>query len=84
MLKEEPNSKKIKEWLDQGSTVVYFIVNDVCKGAVAIQDVIREEAYDALDDMLKLKLDLTMCTGDIQSSAEHIVDKLIKRIPNAK
>lgn len=51
---------------------------------MAIQDVIRDEAYGAISEMLKLKLDLTMCTGDIQTSAEHIVAKLIKKVPGAK
>jgi cation transport ATPase len=50
---EEISSDKIKMWEENGSTIVYVMINYELKAALSIHDVIRDEAPFAIKNLFK-------------------------------
>lgn len=56
----------------QGKTVVYVYFNNKLVGLIAIADVIKDEAYEAIADLHKMGLKTIMLTGDNENTALSI------------
>ncbi len=66
----------VTKLLDSGKTVVYVVVNGEVVGAIALDDVIREEAYEAVERLRRVGIEPIMLTGDGQAVAARVAQKI--------
>jgi len=60
----------------EGKTPIFVAVDGEPAGLVAVADVVRDEAREAVDNLHALGLDVAMLTGDNRRTAEAIARKL--------
>ena len=60
----------------QGKTVVFVLVDGQLKGAIALADIIRPEAKQAIDALKALNIRCLMLTGDNQATARWVSDQV--------
>lgn len=60
----------------QGKTVVFVLVDGQLKGAIALADIIRPEAKQAIDALKALDIHCMMLTGDNKATAKWVSDQL--------
>ncbi|WP_028776033.1 heavy metal translocating P-type ATPase [Shimazuella kribbensis] len=61
---------------DQGKTVVFVIVNNELKGMIALSDMVRESAKEALQQLKKVGVQSFMLTGDNKQAADYVGKQL--------
>jgi Cu2+-exporting ATPase len=64
------------EWDREGRTVLNVVVDGRVVGVVAVEDEIRPESREAVDDLHALGLRVAMITGDSQSVADSVARRL--------
>ncbi|GBD89881.1 copper-exporting P-type ATPase A [bacterium BMS3Abin04] len=67
---------RIDEFHSQGKTVVFLLINDELKGAIALADIIREESKQAISKFKELGIKTIMLTGDNQKVAKWVAEEL--------
>ena len=67
---------EIKELESEGKTVVVLSSKEKTLGIIAIADVIRETAKDAVAQLQKQKIEVSLITGDNPRTAKAIADSL--------
>jgi len=60
----------------QGKTVVFVLVDGKLKGAIALADIVRPEANQAIDARKALNIRCLMLTGDNQATAKWVSDQV--------
>jgi Cu2+-exporting ATPase len=60
----------------QGKTVVFILVDGTLKGAIALADIIRPEAKQAIDALKALNIRCLMLTGDNKATAKWVSDQV--------
>ncbi len=74
------DDKKILQQSDQlakqGKTVIFVVSNKKAQGLIALEDIIREESKQAIQQLKKLNLKVAMITGDKQETARYVAQKL--------
>jgi len=60
----------------QGKTVVFVLVDDQLKGAIALADIIRPEAKQAIDALKAQGIRCLMLTGDNKATAKWVADQV--------
>lgn len=60
----------------QGKTVVFVLVDEQLKGAIALADLVRPEAKPAIDALKALNIRCMMLTGDNKSTAQWVSDQI--------
>jgi Cu2+-exporting ATPase len=60
----------------QGKTVVFVLVDGQLKGAIALADIVRPEAKQAIDDLKALDIRCMMLTGDNKATAKWVSDQV--------
>ena len=60
----------------QGKTVVFVLVDGKLKGAMALADIIRPEAKQAIDALKALNIRSMMLTGDNKATAKWVSDQV--------
>ncbi|MFQ6617785.1 MAG: HAD-IC family P-type ATPase, partial [Fidelibacterota bacterium] len=68
----------------QGKTTVVISDNIRIKGVIGVIDEIRKESYSMIKNLLKLNITPVILTGDNQSSAAYIAQKLGIKIVKAE
>ena len=63
---------RTEEWSDRGAAVLYLLRGDDVIGAFAVEDEIRPEARQAVDELKDLGLEVVMITGDAHQVAEAV------------
>jgi Cu2+-exporting ATPase len=63
-------------WARAGRTVLHVVVDGRIVGAVALEDEIRPESYEAVRDLHALGLTVAMITGDSQAVADSVARRL--------
>jgi P-type Cu2+ transporter len=84
MLALTPESK-IKEFTDaansKSQSVVYLITKEKIIAAISIADVIRPESKQAVEELIKMGIEVAMLTGDSQAVAKAVANQLsIQRV----
>jgi P-type Cu2+ transporter len=64
------------EWNGQGRTVLHVIVDGAVAGAIAVEDEIRPESREAIDDLHRLGIRVAMITGDSRAVADSVASRL--------
>ncbi|WP_441001398.1 heavy metal translocating P-type ATPase [Fodinibius sp. SL11] len=77
---EEQNMELPREKYEQlsgeGKTVVFVIIDDELKGAIALGDQIRESSYKAIQKLKNMGIRCMMLTGDNKQTAGFVADEL--------
>ncbi len=60
----------------QGKTVVFVLVDGELKGAIALADIVRPEAKEAIDALKALGIRCLMLTGDNKATAKWVSDQV--------
>jgi len=60
----------------QGKTVVFVLVDGKLKGAMALADIVRPEAKQAIDALKELNIRCMMLTGDNKATAKWVSDQV--------
>ena len=70
------DEKKVKKLEKKGKTIVYILVDDKAKGAVALADIIRPESKKAISGLKEMGVRCMMITGDNEQVAEWVAGEL--------
>lgn len=65
-------SKSVNELSSQGKTVVFLIIDDELKGAIALADIIRSESKEAIKELKDMGIQCIMITGDRKEVADWV------------
>jgi Cu2+-exporting ATPase len=68
--------KRVEPLQAQGKTVVFILVDGKLKGAIALADIVRPEAKQAIDALKELKIRCMMLTGDNKATAKWVSDQV--------
>jgi Cu2+-exporting ATPase len=68
--------KRIEPLQAQGKTVVFVLVDGKLKGAIALADIVRPEAKQAIDALKALNIRCMMLTGDNKATAKWVSDQV--------
>ncbi|MEJ7747888.1 MAG: HAD-IC family P-type ATPase, partial [Candidatus Limnocylindrales bacterium] len=64
------------DWGSQGRTVLHVVVDGKVVGAVTVEDEIRPESREAIDELHRLGVRVAMITGDSQAVADSVARRL--------
>ncbi len=67
---------KVSELQLQGKTVVFLLINDEAKGALALTDYVKPESVQAIQTLKAMGIDCIMITGDEQKVAQGVAAEL--------
>ncbi len=65
-----------EDWDREGRTVLHVVVDGQLAGAFAVEDEIRPESKEAIDDLHALGVRVAMITGDSQAVADSVARRL--------
>ncbi|HBA84154.1 MAG TPA: heavy metal translocating P-type ATPase [Verrucomicrobia bacterium] len=74
--KIELADKRIESLQAQGKTTVFVLVDGKLKGAIALADLVRTEAKQAIDALKALDIRCMMLTGDNKATAKWVSDQV--------
>ncbi|MDL2335990.1 MAG: heavy metal translocating P-type ATPase [Chloroflexota bacterium] len=63
-------------WSAEGMTVLHVIAGGVVVGALALEDGVRPESAEAINELHRMGLKVAMITGDAQSVADSVARRL--------
>ncbi len=67
---------RIKEWESRGGAVLSVVRDGEVVGAIALEDEIRPESKEAVDELHRLGVRVAMITGDSRQVAEAVAERL--------
>ncbi len=68
--------KRVEPLQAQGKTVVFVLVDGKLQGAIALADIVRPEAKQAIDALKALNIRCLMLTGDNNATAKWVSDQV--------
>ena len=68
--------REIQEYLKQGCTLIYVMLDGKLAGFLALADTIREESTAVIDQLNSLGVQPVLLTGDHENAARTIADQL--------
>jgi len=68
--------KRVGPLQSEGKTVVFVLVDGKLKGALALADIVRPEAKQAIDALKALDIRCMMLTGDNKATAKWVSDQV--------
>lgn len=68
--------QRIRPLQKEGKTVVFILINGQLKGAMALADIVRPEAKQAIKALKALGIRCMMLTGDNQATAKWVSDQI--------
>ncbi len=68
--------KRVEPLQAQGKTVVFVLVDGKLKGAIALADIVRAEAKQAISALKALNIRCMMLTGDNKATAKWVSDQI--------
>ena len=71
---EETSKEELKEIKTTG-TVIYLSIDNVVKGAITLEDQIKQNAKKDIEKLNKLGITTRIFTGDVKETAEEIAQK---------
>jgi Cu2+-exporting ATPase len=67
---------RTEELSSQGKTIVYVLIDDELKGAIALADIIRPESPKAVSRLKEMGVQVMMLTGDDEQVAQWVADEI--------
>lgn len=72
----DSDNSKIGSLTLQGKTVIYVLIDNVLKGAIALADIIRPESKEAIIKLKKMGIRSIMLTGDNAQVAKWVAEEI--------
>jgi Cu2+-exporting ATPase len=69
-------SPETDRWSQEGRTVLHVVADGHVVGALAVEDEIRPESAEAIEDLHRMGLRVAMITGDSQAVADSVARRL--------
>jgi P-type Cu2+ transporter len=69
-------AEQLGAWKRRGATVLYVVRDDKVMGALALEDAVRPESHQAVEELHRLGKRVVMITGDAQQVAEAVAADL--------
>jgi Cu2+-exporting ATPase len=66
----------VAEWTRRGAAILYVLRDDRVVGALALEDEVRPESQEAVDELHRLGVRVAMITGDARQVADAVADRL--------
>jgi P-type Cu2+ transporter len=66
----------VEEWTRRGSSILYVVRGDEIVGALSLEDEVRPESRQAVNELHKLGVRVAMITGDAKQVAESVANAL--------
>lgn len=73
---ENKNYCDLKTLNEFGSTIIHIVKNGEIIGLIGLNDTLKDDAYDIIQEFKKKGIELSILTGDNEASAEKIKDIL--------
>jgi P-type Cu2+ transporter len=67
---------QVAGWRDRGATVLFVVRNDKVLGALSLEDAVRPESRQAVDQLHRLGKRVVMITGDARQVADAVAAEL--------
>jgi len=71
-----PLLAKAEQLEDEGKTAMLMAVNGEAKGAIAVADTVKESSRDAIQELIKMGIEVIMITGDNKKTAQAIAKQV--------
>lgn len=65
-------STTVASWTERGSAILFVLRDDTVTGAIALEDEIRPESRQAVDELHRLGVRVAMITGDARQVADSV------------
>lgn len=72
----ESLSGDVESWRDRGASILYVIRDDEVIGALRVEDEVRPESRQAVDELHGLGMKVAMITGDAHQVADAVAEEL--------
>ena len=72
----EVRDERVKRFSSQGKTVVFVMVDEEVKGAIALADIIRPESKEAISRLKGMGIQCMMLTGDNREVARWVAEEI--------
>ncbi len=72
----EGHTRRVEEWERRGAAVLSVVRDGEVIGAIALEDEIRPESQEAVDQLHRLGIRVAMITGDARPVAESVGERL--------
>ena len=69
-------SGAVEKWKDRGASVLYVIEDGTVIGALSVEDEVRPESVQAVEELHRLGVEVAMITGDARQVAESVAAEL--------
>lgn len=70
------DDKRIEKQFEQGKTVIFVLIEDELKGAIALADIVRTESKQAIKTLKSMGIRCMMLTGDNKQVAKWVADEV--------
>jgi len=70
------DESKIEKLREGGKTVVYLVIDDTVRGALALSDVVRDESKAAIAKLKEMGITTMMLTGDTEAVGKAVAEEL--------
>ncbi|MFC0015319.1 heavy metal translocating P-type ATPase [Allobacillus sp. GCM10007490] len=70
------DDENFNKWSEQGKTVIFLIVDDELKGAIALADQVKESSKETIAALHKRNIKAIMLTGDHQKVANYVAKEI--------
>ena len=70
------DDERLDELSGQGKTIVYVLIEDDLRGAIALADIIRPESPKAVSRLKEMGVQVMMLTGDNEQVARWVADEI--------
>jgi Cu2+-exporting ATPase len=67
---------QVEEWKRRGAAILYVLRDDQVLGALALEDEVRPESQEAVDELHRLGVRVAMITGDARQVADSVAERL--------
>ncbi|NIP44404.1 MAG: copper-translocating P-type ATPase [candidate division Zixibacteria bacterium] len=69
-------SDEAREFAEKGKTIAYVLIDNDVKGAIALEDPVREESKEAIKKLKEKNIKTLMITGDNEHVAKRVADEI--------
>jgi Cu2+-exporting ATPase len=68
--------EKSRPWAERGATILSVLVDGAIRGAIALEDAVRPESRQAVDELHAMGVKVAMVTGDARVVADAVAGQL--------
>ncbi|MDN4067598.1 heavy metal translocating P-type ATPase [Paenibacillus vini] len=70
------DGERFNQWSQEGKTVIFILIDGQVAGMIAMADMIRDTAKDAVQELKNMGIKSIMLTGDNQKVAQYVGNQL--------